>query len=77
MSIAKAGLSPEMIRVVHETEARALARARDLVDQPESNVLMLQFREALRIRSEAVLIASAVMRTYDDVADRIIANLRA
>jgi hypothetical protein len=70
-------LTPDMLRLVHETEARALARARDVVEQPESNATLMALREAMGVRNQAVLLASNVLRAYDRSADRIIENLKA
>lgn len=70
-------LSPfDIARRVEETEARALARARDLVASPASNSVLLQLQEALRFRSELSSATSQIARAYDRSADRIIQNLK-
>lgn len=70
-------LPADILRRVHETEARALARARDVVEQPSSNATLLALQDALRTRNETVLLLSNVMRAYSRSADRIVDNLRA
>ena len=70
-------LTPDMLRLVHETEARALARARDVVEHPESNATLVALQEAMRVRNQAALLASNVLRAYDRSADRIIENMKA
>lgn len=70
-------LSPDMLRLVRETEDRALARARDVVEHPDSNATLLALQDALRLRDQTVLLASNVLRAYSRSAERIIDNMKA
>jgi len=62
---------------LEELEARAIARARDLVERPASSSALLELQDALRARSELLLAASAILKAYGRSADQIVAHLEA